>query len=397
MAEILAVWELGAGTGHCVNLLPLLEGLSAQGHRIHVAMRNVVTARKLFSHLPVSYFQAPFQHGPSPVHFDAVNSFAHVLHNTGFGSEESLQALLAASRSLFELLRPDLVICDHSPIALLASYLYDVRRVVVGAGFYAPPDVTPMLRFDSPAGEAAPRDLIEEAILQRINRILAAEGKRPLDRVSELYAQADESFLLTFPELDHYGERPGSEYWGMWSPPGGVEPEWGPGEGPRVYAYLQPAQRSWNPALVVMALADLGVPSLVYAPTISLDALRKLPAPNVRFEDRRVDIDRVVQQCGAAITHGNNGTVTRLALGGVPQAVLPLNSEQTMIASRLEAIGVARSAAIREPEKFVDVIAQVVRNDQFSAAAKAFASRYSSYDAAAVMEQVVERISRLLA
>jgi UDP:flavonoid glycosyltransferase YjiC (YdhE family) len=37
MATILLTWELGAGLGHLVNLLPLARGLLQRGHRVYAA------------------------------------------------------------------------------------------------------------------------------------------------------------------------------------------------------------------------------------------------------------------------------------------------------------------------------------------------------------------------
>src|SRR2546423_1408995 len=143
MAKIVVAWELGGGTGHCVNLLPIVKGVLSRGHRIYAAVRDLHTARGVFGDLPIDYFQAPVLRTRPTDPIEQVRTFSQMLHNVGFGTTEQLQTLVHAWCNLIELIEPAVIICEHSPTALLASRLYDKRRVTLGTGFFCPPDYAP--------------------------------------------------------------------------------------------------------------------------------------------------------------------------------------------------------------------------------------------------------------
>jgi hypothetical protein len=76
------------------------------------------------------------------------------------------------------MVRPDLVVFDHSPTALLASRGLPMRRALIGSGFCCPPDSVDgeawgVLR--ETAAEKMGADRVrgaEEEVLGRVNRIL---------------------------------------------------------------------------------------------------------------------------------------------------------------------------------------------------------------------------------
>ena len=49
MGSVLLTWELGAGLGHLVNLLPLARGLAERGHRVTAMLRDLSQAEKVFT------------------------------------------------------------------------------------------------------------------------------------------------------------------------------------------------------------------------------------------------------------------------------------------------------------------------------------------------------------
>src|SRR5260221_1128362 len=136
MATILFAWELGMGLGHTAQIALLANPLAAKGHRVFAALRDLRAGQGLFDPAVIP-LPAPFRLGPSAT--DATISFASILRDIGFGDERALPVLAAAWRNLFKLVRPDLIVFDHSPTALLASRGFSAKRLLLGVGFCTPP------------------------------------------------------------------------------------------------------------------------------------------------------------------------------------------------------------------------------------------------------------------
>ncbi len=129
MATFLFTWELGGGLGHVMPFRPVAERLIAKGHRVVAALRELTHAERAFGDLSMEYLPAPFKSWRTADRMDPLLTFAHILHNTGWSSVNDLRTLTNAWRTIFRSIKPDVVICDHSPTALLA--LRGVPRAIV--------------------------------------------------------------------------------------------------------------------------------------------------------------------------------------------------------------------------------------------------------------------------
>jgi hypothetical protein len=399
MAKVFLAWELGGGAGHCVNLAPLAAALIAQGHDVWIAARNLAMVRHVFGRMRVGYLQAPYlaEHMPNPVRHTA--SFAHILHNNGFGDEETLEVLLKAWRNLFEAITPDIVVCEHSPMALLASRFRSGRRAVLGNGFTVPPAVTPWpdLRYWIPPSDRSDDlQMTEDVILRRINEQLVRDGVQPLGRLADLYADADASLLLTFQELDHYPNRGDAQYAGGWSREEGVEPEWPAGDGPRLFGYLKPPGPGWQFAEVLGFLREMGLSTLLYVPGVDPLWQRKFETSRLRFASRPVNIHMVATQCDVAILNGTGGSMTAMLLAGVPQLNIPFFLEQIVGSRRVADLGAGLIANPRRPQQFAARLMSLLQSDRYWQSAKAFSKKYADFKPQQAIDQTVSTINSLI-
>src|SRR5208337_1246155 len=88
-------------------------------------------------------FQAPLKTWRTVSLAKTPLTYAHVLHNIGFDDPRPLAGLMEGWRSLFMAIRPDFVVFEHSPTALLAARGLAVRKMLIGTGFTIPPPVYP--------------------------------------------------------------------------------------------------------------------------------------------------------------------------------------------------------------------------------------------------------------
>lgn len=396
MSTILFAWELGGGLGHSLQILPLAEELARRGHRVAVALRYL-TASPAFARRGIPYFAAPILPPGRPAPFPRVAGFAHLLADIGWGDDRTLAGLAAGWRSLFRLARPDLVVFDHSPTALLASRGLPTRRALLGLGFFCPPDTEPLPALrDVP--EAAPDCLPadERTILGRANRLLDAWKQPPLPRLGRLYAEVDENFLATFPELDHFGPRDGVRYWGPINGPGGGQPvQWPSGEGKKIYAYLK--RFPTLPALLE-ALNQRKHPTVVFADGIDAATRDRFASDTLRFETQPLDLAQVGRECDLAIHNANHGTLSQLLLAGRPMLQLPITLEQVVLAKVVERTGAAETVSAHrgtaeEIGRNLDVL---LADPRYAHAAALFARRHADFNPVPQRHEMIDRLEEVL-
>ncbi len=395
MATVLFVWELGGGLGHVGPMAPLVRGLCERGHRVFAALKDLARANAVFAETRVSYLQAPMQVARLVRTIEPTRTLAHILHNTSFGELGSLQALTDAWRNLYDYVRPDLILFDHSPTAVLAARGLQTKRVTIGNGFFCPPadgafpDLCPWYGED---GERLQRD--EQDVLERANQVLAHWQIEPMERLSQSYAEVDESFLTTFEELDHYPNRRNGKYWGVCSCPGGKMPLWPNSQGKKVYAYLKsfPARSS-----LLTLLSELRCPTLVYSDNRETKLQDRFESETLRFENQRLDLAEVGRQCDLAILNAGHGATATLLLTGAPILQLPLNLEQELTGAATRRLGAGLNARVKRPEEIAVKLMTMLNSSKFTEDARRFAARYADFDAERQIDKMLQRIEELLA
>ena len=285
------------------------------------------------------------------------------------------------------------------PVALLASRWERMRRVVIGTGFTVPPIDSPFpdLRYWLPS--TTPHDELrrdEEIILGRVNDLLARDGLTELDALSGLYADVDQSFLLTFRELDHYPQRQESKYWGTWSLSGGCKPGWPAGQH-RVFAYLKPPAANWKLEYLLTFLKESGFPAIVHVAGGDPCWSERFQTRQLRIASTPVDIAHAAQNCDVAMLNGNAGSVAALLLAGIPQVNMPLFVEQLVLSRRVVDFGAGLCANPADPQQFCACFMEVLHNCRYSDAARDFSRRYAEFDPQQTIDEIVLRIEQLLA
>lgn len=393
--RLLVAWELGGGWGHITRVAPLARALMARGHELLLAAPD---AARHVAHLPgATPLERPALGRPPAPPLDPVVTAADILANAGWHDDAELARVADAWLDLYDRVAPDLLLLEYAPAALLAARARPLRRVLVADGFTAPPDVTPWpdLRPEARPGQPTPAAAVarEADILARANRWLVARGAPPLPRLGALAAEVDLRLLATWPELDHYGARPGEHYRGAWNDTLGEPPEWPPGEGPRVVAYLKDF-----PALdaLLHLLRRSGLPTLAYLSEADAARRAAAAAPNLALPARPFDLAAAAVTAGLGILNGGHGGTAALLRAGVPLLTIPLRLEQFHIGRRVAELGAGCVAAQHAPDQLARGLQRLLTAPAPARAAAAFAARHAGYDPAGAVARAVEEIVALL-
>ena len=389
---VLFTWELGSGFGHLGRLLPVMRHLHQLGCRVVLAAVNLEAAALLPSY--VELLPAPKAAPPSPGGLlRRPATFADVLFNEG-ACGDGLPGVVQAWRGLFHLLRPQVVVHDYSPFALLAMQGLDCAKALLGTGFACPP---PLARLpDLRDWENQYRDRMartEAEVLEALNRQLVAQGQPSLQGVGELSSRVEANFLATFAELDHYPDRANTEYRGVWpgfDPDQRHRPEWPAGEGKRIFVYLKAfrgltrllstLERQKNPVLACIPGGG------DYARTVG---------SSVRVMTQPLDIDSIAPECDLAILNAGHGSTASVLLAGRPILQLPINVEQYHTARNTCRLGAGEQAFLDQDETMIHALERLLESEEHRLAAADFARRYQDFDPKEAIANVASEILAL--
>jgi len=398
MARIIFGWELGGGLGHVGPFMPIAKRLVEMGHEVCLVVRDLSRTATRFEGLNCRLFQAPIKVHTIPDAIARPVTLPQVLHNVGLGSSGLLQTRLLAWRELFSVIRPDLILLDHAPTAMIAARGLSVPVAQIGTGFTCPRPSTPMANL-FPWLPHVPDELArqENRMLASINEAVKKIGAAPLDSMAELYRSPDGTFLTTFAELDPYGRRERADYLGVWSfnEPGFQTREvtWPPGDGPKIFAYLKPSTGLGH---LFQWIAGQRLPLLVVGDGLDVAALRKVGHSTVQIADGPLDLEAVRQLADLAILNGTHGATASMLLEGLPLLQIPHNLEQRLTTIRTSELGVALEAEKDQPRQLIAQLGSLISEVRFREAAQEFAAKYRDFRPEVSIEHVVNRLCQLV-
>ena len=306
--------------------------------------------------------------------------------------------MVKAWLKLFELVKPDLLLVDHAPTALLASMNMGIRRCLVGTGFCSPPRESPMPNM-RPWLNVPEQRLVEsdQRVLSVINGVLADLGKPSITTIADLF-KVEEDFLCTFRELDHYQNRKEGHYWGPiinWEE-GGGSTEW-PAEGSKkILAYLKPGYKDFG--RIVQELRSAPFRTLIHAPGLSGDFIKKYRSPNLDFSHQPISIKLFGEQCDLAICHAGHGMTSAMLLVGRPLLMFPMHLEQRLLSENVVSYGAGLLVSQeKQNREYGELIHRLLTNPSFTERALSFAKKYSSFNPAKQVESIVRRCEEIIA
>lgn len=396
MARIAFAWELGGEYGHVMSCAGLARGLDTRGHRIAFMFRELRQLAVIPESKNYDVYQAPRTPREGENAPLKPQGYPDILIGCGYRDPRELIAMLGGWRSLLARWKPDLLVVDFGPTALLAARILGIPCVTFGNGFFLPPRVSPLppFRIDEPVDmqEVARADAL---VLASVNTALAHFGHAPLLRLADMFASSAD-FLCTFPEIDHYGSREVSGYWGPRVRfDRGADVAWPQGAGKRVFVYVKRELPQLDALIDVLA----GSPHRIVAYIPELDAARRarLTGRNRVYSDKPLKLEHFLKGCDLLVSHGGEIAAGAL-MYGVPALLFPTHYEQYLTARRLQKLGAAFwcGPGATKPD-VVRGYTQLLADNRYKASAQAFARRYSAFSPAEQRRRIILAIEGLLA
>lgn len=361
MKTALFAWELGANLGHAGPMAEIARGLVQDGLRVVVVGRDVDSLAIAFSKVDALRLQAPVW--PYHRHWGSEETqanFLDVLVHSGFGDATKLAAIVDAWRSLLSLVEPDLIVADHSPGLLAATYGSSIPVIGIGTGFTMPPlelGRFPPLRSDR--GPIAP----EPRMLEGLRGLLPSSAPPP-GRLVDLF-QTTRRFVFSFPELDPYRafrQEP------LYLPPETLPAFVPPPVEPRLFVYL--GAETSGLEVLAQALVEIAIPAVVYlrgdaGPLSNFLAMRGVEVHTTppRLADVLPLVSHVICAGGAFTCHA-------ALAAGRPLMIMPQHGESALNLRLTEGMGFAqRLDHLKDAEQVGDAIEAFVQNHRLTSAA----------------------------
>ena len=394
----LLVWELGASYGHITQLLDVAKVLASRNWEIFFALKNPSAIDAFTIGFKYSALQAPYKKIESTPSTSPPLLFSDDLRPCGYSNPDELLELLRAWQKIFDDIKPDILIAQSAPTALLASTEASFKRFSIGRGYDTPALSTPMpaLRHWKPTPRKH-RQKTELIIMESINAALKMLQRRPLENFCDLYA-IDRRFLCTFAELDHYPNeiRPRhlTTYYGIFKTPLiGEEVYWNNNKSRKILAYLRAITPSFNSSIKALFKLAQTHDVVLVCPSLSDTACTRFNSLGLRTFNNVITLDKLLPSCDLAISNGNAGFSISAALKATPQLLIPSHIEQSMFARVVCGNGMGRMiiGAI-STEDITSQIQGILGEPAYGQACRSFSDQYAGHDSEQLPYRIVDEI-----
>lgn len=326
-------WEIGSGFGHLTTIAEVGQALLRQHFKIAAIVPARTPGRNILEPLGFEVFDAPEHDAPLRNLPISINYAANLLRN-GYWHAETVSRRLSDWRGLLDRLRPDLLISEHAPVALLASRDASYLKAAAGNGFTLPPLTRPMPSlqpwFPSTESRLARE---EEKLVNVLNAALTKAGLRPLNSVAALF-EGVERFLCIDPELDHYPTREHEHFLGAIESPSGLPISIIDLSNAPVFVYLSAHNRFLKPLL--MALRRRDIPTLAYIANGQKLADLEPAGSSIRYLTHLVDLPEIAAHCRLAVIHGGTLSASLFLKHGVKLLICPQDLEKALLGWRIK-------------------------------------------------------------
>ena len=402
MARILFTWELGGGLGHLVRYKGLIASLVQDGHQIHYIARNAekVGFVNPQPEIQVAELSPAFTPRPQQIIEPRLASYSTLLFNCGFSDVDSLAARLQRWVVTIKAIRPDCIVADHSPTALLANRVLGIPLIIAGNGFTLPPANQPMPLFQPEKSENPAINLdFENRLCGILNASIRKIGSNTPDLASpsELLT-VDQSWLMTFKEFDCYELRAGGTYLGTYPNDAfGENFDWPVATGPKVFAYLGSAK---GLEALGQWVTDQDASLCLVMPKLN-DKCRQIiqksfPTKNIYLSEKPVSFSKIANEATLGISNGNANTVANLALAGLPQLAIPLSMENYMEARQTVRARCGLMLPGPDFSKLGAKLSELVDNAIYRQAARNFNLKYAGSSSETQTQHMLNKLHELL-
>ena len=388
---VVLCWEYGAGLGHISQLKIIARDLQKLDCKtILVNPSNIGSyADPAFDEvLEVPYVgQLLNPGGTEGAGFTSYNS---IIASLGFLDTKFVFTRLALWKRLFERTKPNLVVADFAPHALLAAK--DRIPTVAIGNFYT----LPATSFDNYPRFADRTETVDVKRLYRsIAQAMLMAGLEPIRKVPDIF-DADIHACFTLPETDIFSplREPAVEGPLLASP---IAKRQSKG-GNKYFAYLTHCKPELR-AKILDSFVGLARPIDLYSLTLTDDDREKLKGSLVNVLSEPLEFTQIVNDYSMVLHLGGHLLTLEMLLTGMPQTALAIDIEKFYLGRTLSELGLLAFKFVAEefqPQEIIDVIRKAAENEAMSIALQEFSNAWPEARQMAPRAKLLADIKSLL-
>ena len=391
MGNILIGYEHGFGLGHLARILPIARTLSDRNHQVALFVCNPqecvqTLAKEKLPILPVMNIRANIPEMGMPSRYNSYSDFMAIV---GGYSPDYLFTATLSWKTIFDIYKPDLIICDHSPNCCIAAF-GRIPVVLMGDGFTLPPaheTIFPTIRSATPVVDP-------NRLLENMQIVQKRHEQRVPQTITEPFRTAARLFC-TLPELDHYPLMRRDTVIGP--PPNDLlEPTAPPAE-PRWFAYLKAGFPATG--LILENLCRAKFPGEAYIGNITPELEEWLIRSNIVVHRDPPPMNQVLSRVSVILHHGGNGVSCAALSAGRPQVLVPMYQEARLTGERLRRMGVGRilPQADAQSGNVGNILSEIAESQETMGRAQTVARNIHARGPGRFLETCVETCEKILA
>ena len=391
MGNILIGYEYGSGLGHLTRMLPIARMFSDCNHKVILFVRNPKECAQIITQermplLPVMNIKVNV---PEIGMQSGYNSYSDFMAIAGGYYPEQLFTVTLSWKTLFELFKPDLIVCDHSPNCCLSAFGL-IPVVLIGDGFTLPPANEPVF----PVTRGASPVLDPDRVLENMRIVQKMHGHRIPQAITEPFQTASRLFC-TLPELDHYPLMRRDTVIGP--PPNDLLEPTEPPDEPRWFAYLKmefPAT-----GRILENLCTVKLPGEVFIGNITPEWEVRLTRNNIVVHHDPQPMNEILPRVSVVLHHGGNGVSCAALSAGRPQVIVPMYHETELIGEKLRRMGVGHTLSPEDVRSgnINNLISEIAESQAMMDRAQTVAHNIHARGPSRFLETCIETCENILA
>jgi UDP:flavonoid glycosyltransferase YjiC (YdhE family) len=299
---------------------------------------------------------------------------------------------------MLDTVKPDVMVCDFSPSALLAARCRGIKTIRIGGSYFSPTNMYPMpnLFIMQGARYVKPESVTtENNVTKNINTALENLGYPTIKQLGDIF-DAGKTITMGFLETDHMLVPDGREYYGIIRGSGKEQIEWPSSEDPNAPKVFVYTYQCGALAALLTFFRKQNYRVIVRDNNLDESFKQLFHYDNIVFTKQILNFETLGQEADLCVTNGNFTSTIEFLLSGCKVLMIPTHGEQTIVSLKIERSGLGRMFLELNDEhaKIAGVVHNLMMDKQIAENVKVFAEKYRHLTQDIVIENIINEILR---